>query len=112
MLKNFDKRLARVEKALAQRSEQKDAAKCNCGDPKRIFMPRPGVDMAVQLREELDLSCPVHRKRRLNRLLWGKIIGSDGKRIPNPNMDSIVEEYERRYKSQVEDSVENHYERT
>ena len=110
MSRNFDKRLARLEKALVVRSEQEELAICNCGDPTRIFRPRSGVDMAIQLREELDLSCPVHRERRLYRLIWGKIVGSDGKPIPNPEMDSLVEEYERRYGGQVEESIEHHHE--
>ena len=108
---NFEKRLAKIEEALAKKAQEEDLAKCNCGDPKRIFMPRPGVDMAMQLRAELALRCPVHQERRLSRLLWAEIIGSDGKRIPDPKMDPIVEEYERRYDRQneqlSEDDAEN-----
>jgi hypothetical protein len=100
MAGNLEKRLAKIENALAERSQEKDPAKCNCGDPKRTFMPRPGVDMAVQLTAELELTCPVHRERRLYRLLWAEVIGSDGKRIPNPKMDPITDEYERRYERQ------------
>jgi hypothetical protein len=36
----------------------------------------------------------------LSELLWAEIIGRDGKRIPNPKMDPIVEEYNRRYERQ------------
>jgi len=111
MPRNFGKRLAKLEEALAKNIQEKNLSKCNCGDPKRIFMPGPGVDMAVQLTAELDLRCPVHQERRLSRLLWAEIIGSDGKRIPNPNVDSIVEEYEGRYNRQSgqvpQDDAEN-----
>ena len=99
MASKFEKRLARMEKVLAQRSEEKKLAECNCADPKVIFRPRPGVDMAIQLREELDLTCPVHPVRRLNELIWGVIIGKEG-RIPNPKMDPIIEEYRRRQVAQ------------
>jgi hypothetical protein len=111
MPRNFGKRLEKLEEALARNIQEKDLSKCNCGEPKRIFRPRPGVDMAVQLTAELALRCPVHQERRLSRLLWAEIIGSDGKRIPNPKMDSIVEEYERRYDGQSgqvpQDDAEN-----
>ena len=108
---NFEKRLAKIEDVLAKKVQEQDLCKCNCGDPKRIFMPRSGVDMTVQLTAELALRCPVHQERRLSRLLWAEIIGSDGKRIPNPKMDSIVEEYEGRYDRQSgqvpQDDAEN-----
>lgn len=108
---NVEKRLAKIEEVLAKKAQEEDLSKCNCGDPKRIFMPRPGIDMAVQLRSELALRCPVHQGRRLYRLLWAEIIGSDGERIPNPKIDAIVEEYERRYDRQSgqvpEDDAEN-----
>jgi hypothetical protein len=110
MPRNFGKRLAKVEEALAENIQEKDLSKCNCADPKRIFMPRPGVDMAVQLTAELALRCPVHQERRLGRLLWAEIIGSDGKRVPNPKMDSIVEEYERRYDRQSGQAPEDNAE--
>jgi len=70
-------------------------------------MPRPGVGIAAQLMAELALRCPVHQERRLSRLLWADIIGSDGKRIPNPEMDAIVEEYERRYERQSQQGPED-----
>jgi hypothetical protein len=102
MPRNFENRLARLAGALAKQIQEKDLSNCSCGDPKRIFMPRSGVDMAVQLTAELTLRCPVHHEGRLSRLLWAEIIGSDGKRIPNPEMDPIVEEFERRYERQSE----------
>ena len=107
MTGNFERRIAKIEEVLAKKAQEEELAKCNCGDPKRVFMPRPGVDMAVQLKAELALICPVHQERRLRRLLWAEIIGSDGKRIPNPKLDPIVEEYGRRYDRQFEQAPKN-----
>jgi hypothetical protein len=106
MAGNVERRLMKIEKALADKSQENDLAKCNCGDPKRMFRRRRGADMEVQLKEEPALTCPVHRERRLSGLLWADIIGSDGKRIPNPKMDPIVEEYERRYERHSEQAPE------
>jgi hypothetical protein len=100
MAGNVERRLMKIEKALADKSQENDLAKCNCGDPKRMFRPRRGADMEVQLKEELALTCPVHRERRLSGLLWADIIGSDGKRIPNPKMDPILRSTKRRYDRQ------------
>lgn len=103
---NFEKRLTKSEEALAKKAQEQELGKCNCGDPNVIFRPRPGVEMATQLREELERTCPVHPARRLGRLLWGVAIGADGKRIANPKMDPILEEYHRRRAAQFKDLLE------
>ena len=104
---NFEKRLAKIEEVLAKKIEEEHLSKCNCGDPKGMFKPAPGVDMAVQLTAELALKCPVHQERRLGRLLWIEFVDSNRNPIPNPKMDPLVEEYKRRYDHQLEQAPPN-----
>ena len=106
MSPNIERRLTKIEKDLAKSASAKVVGSCNCGNPERIFIPRPGIDLETQLRAELDLTCPCHRERILNRLLYGVIISSDGKPVSNTKMDPIVEEYERRYDLQLKQSPE------
>ena len=104
---NLCKRLERIEHKMSEITKQEHQNKCNCGDPKRIFLPRHGVDMEVQLKAELALTCPVHGERRLYRLIWAQVVGSGGKRIPHSKMDPILEEYQRRYDRQSEQVPED-----
>ena len=50
---NFEKRLAKVEEVLAKKVQEEYLSKCNCGDPKGIFMLLPVLNVSVQLIEEL-----------------------------------------------------------
>jgi hypothetical protein len=107
---NFEKRLAKIEEVLAKKVEEEYLSKCNCGDPKGIFMLLPEVNAAVQLTEELALKCPIHQERRLSRLIWFVVVDSDGAHIPDPEVDPLVEEYGRRYDQQLEQAAANAHE--
>ena len=106
MPSNFEKRLAKIEEALARKAKEEEFAKCKCRDPNVVLRPRLGVGIVSELRAELDLTCPVHPVRRLSRVLWFVRIGVDGKRIPDPKMDPILEEYDRRRGAQFKNSLE------
>lgn len=99
---NLNRRLAKIEQALAEMEQQKIITNCNCRDPKKRFS---AVDDGLEA--ELNLKCPAHAERRLANLLTGVIIGSDGRRTPNPRRDALVEEYERRYARQLEQMDDN-----
>lgn len=112
MSKNFEKRLDRVEKALAQRS----AGKCNCADPNAMFCQRYGISLLQAQREELDLTCPVHPVRRISKWLIFVIVDKDGKRSLNsptsPEAEEysrLIEEYRRRRRAQFEAASEGAY---
>ena len=97
MAGNLNRRLEKLEQTLATIARQKILTNCNCGDPRKIFGANDDG-----LEAELNLTCPEHAERRLGRLLSVVFIGSDGRRIPNPRRDALVEEYERRYARQLE----------
>jgi len=101
MAGKLEKRLAKIEQALTEKAHQKMIANCNCRDERKIFVPdKEGIEASFEA--ELKLICPVHAERRLGKLIWGAIIGSNGQRIPNPKMDPLVEEYRRRLSRQLE----------
>jgi hypothetical protein len=110
MSKNFEKRLERVEKALAQRS----AGKCNCADPNAMFCQRYGIPLSQAQREELDLTCPVHPVRRISKWLIFVGVDKDGKRLPprTPEAEEYsrrIEEYYRRRRAQFQAASEGAY---
>jgi hypothetical protein len=114
MSRSFEKRLERVEKALAQRS----AGECNCADPDAMFIQRRGIDLRQAYREELDLTCPVHPVRRVSKWLVLNIVivDKDGKRRLNsptsPEAEEysrLIEEYRRRRRAQFEAASEGAY---
>ena len=104
---NFEKRLAKIEEVLAKKVEEEYLSNCNCGDPKGKFLVFPGIDTAVRLRTELGLKCPIHQERRLSGLFRIVLVAPDGRTVPNPEVDPLVEEYERRYDHQLEQAPAN-----
>jgi hypothetical protein len=111
MSKNFEKRLERVEKALAQKS----ATKCNCSDSNAMFRHRRGIPLSQAQREELDLTCPVHPVRRISKWLIFVGVDKDGKRLNLPRTPEAeeysqrIEEYYRRRRAQFEAASEGAY---
>jgi hypothetical protein len=110
MSRNIEKRLARLEKALFERS----GGKCNCADPDAMFQPRWGVPHAH--KAELDLTCPVHPVRRISKWLELVLVfvDKDGNRkerrmlIASPGLG---EEYERRRLAQFEAALKGAYDK-
>jgi hypothetical protein len=99
---NFNRRLAKIEQTLAEMGQQRIITNCNCRHPRMRFS---AVDDGLEA--ELNLKCPAHAERRLANLLTFVVIGNDGRRIPNPRRDVLVEEYERRYARQLEQMDDN-----
>ena len=98
---NFNRRLAKIEQALAEMAQQKIISNCNCREKHEKFW---GDD--AKLEAELKLTCPVHVERRLARM-FSAVIVENGRAIPNPRRDPLVAEYFRRYDRQLEHMDDN-----
>src|ERR1700736_484500 len=96
----LNRRLAKIEQAVSKMARQEILADCNCRDVNEIFL---GDDAKIEA--ELNLTCPVHAERRLGRWLNFDIV-AEGRRVPNPRRDLLVENYNRRYARQLEQMVE------
>jgi hypothetical protein len=101
MAGKLENRLAKIEHVLAKKARQKLLANCHCRDEEEVFF---GDD--ARLEAELNLTCPVHKERRLVRLL-SSVIAPKGRAVPNPRRDALVEEYERRRARQLEQRLED-----
>lgn len=97
-LSNLDRRLAKVERLVADRARREKLANCNCcpHDPERIgniFL----VSDARRFEAEMNLTCPAHGFRCLGEIMVllrqkaGGTIAEESVRLTE-----VVDEYKRR----------------
>jgi hypothetical protein len=70
-LSSLSKRLAKVERELAERVRRKELAHCVCGGAIRAALPE-------EFEAEMSRTCPVHGLRRAGILIICDIIERDG----------------------------------
>lgn len=89
-LSSLRKRLAKVERDLADRARREEYANCNC---REMTHAMPGEE--EEFEAEMNLPCPSHGFRRLGRIM--RIVFVNPDRTPEPSpLDELIATYEAR----------------
>jgi len=96
MARNLENRLSKVERELAQIREGDNEAQCICNAFVGI-----GPGRVEQFRAEMNRPCPVHGFRELKILHFvstepARDLSSPARIIEDPEVNTLLEEYERR----------------
>jgi hypothetical protein len=96
--KNLKSRLDRLEQELAQIEEKRELTSCICGIEGGIATI--GRGMEAEFRREMERPCPLHGFRELFILHAIDVepgdFSSPAKEIEYPEVNALLEEYERR----------------
>lgn len=96
--KNLESRLERIEQELSQIEEKRQLASCICGVEGGIVTI--GRGMEAEFRKEMNRPCPVHGFRELFIIHAIDVepgdFSSPAKEIEYPEVNALLEEYERR----------------
>lgn len=95
-LAGLEKRLASVEKALAETAEQEKLADCICkiGDPPPATLAFSNQPEAFEA--EMNLTCPVPGFRNLGHLIVFYMVNRGGGRCDSSRFDELLAEYRER----------------
>ena len=94
-LDGLSRRLAKVEKAVAENAERERLANCNCkliaklSPPTIVYSSQP-----EEFEIEMNQTCPVHGFRRLEHIIVFKVVDQDGRY--DTRINELMAEYNAR----------------
>ena len=94
-LTGFRRRLARVEKALAETAEQEQLADCICLPSPKRFGTIAFSNKPEEFEAEMNQTCPVHGFRSLGHIMVFRVV-APGQKDETCRLDELVEEYHAR----------------
>jgi hypothetical protein len=88
---NFERRLAKIEQALAETAKREQTANCTClsGTVANSLDPE-------SFEEEMNRGCHSHGFRRLGQILCVRFVNSDRTPVESPTLDDLLRTYELR----------------
>lgn len=93
-LPGLRKRLARVERTLANIAKGEELANCICLDSRSLTVAWP--HQPEEFEAEMNRTCPVHGFRRLGMIVQVRSVHGDGTVEESAKLDQLLEIYEAR----------------